>query len=217
MKKHIELPKEVKEYCIGFFLGDGYLFKIKNGNNCSLKIGHGLKQENYLIWKHKLLNNLSREIKYTRIDDKRRNKVYHIKSFETRTHKFFTRYWELLYHKGKKKLPERILKQMTLITLAAWIMDDGCLSENNKKRRTTNWNYTLATHCFSVIEIQLLLRYLEEKFGLEGKMHRDRDKFKLWFNTTNSIKLANLIKPYVPECMEYKVKPILERYIVRGE
>mgnify|MGYP001571042079 CR=1 FL=1 len=76
-------------------------------------------------------------------------------------------------------------------------MDDGSLNRNR---------IDISTYSFIESEINLLLRVLDKNFGLNGNYYRDRDKgYRMYFNTKETEKLIEIIKPYVIDSMKYKI------------
>ena len=64
----------------------------------------------------------------------------------------------------------------------------------------------ISTYSFTENEVQLLQRVFEENFGLVANYYRDRDKgYRMYFKIGETKKLASLIKPYIVDCLKYKI------------
>src|SRR3990167_1854459 len=112
-----------KQILLGSLLGDGGITKITRGNYIGYcyKEAHSRKQEEYLLWKNKILGfNYSNKDKYGKVW------IY-------RTNKIFEEYYHLFYRKNKKYkiIDSKILNNLNVIGLSIWFMDDGHYSYSN--------------------------------------------------------------------------------------
>jgi len=82
------------------------------------------------------------------------------------------------------------------LTLAIWFMDDGA-----QNRKSVYFN----TQQFCCDEQQLLLRSLKRQFGLEGNLNRDKSYFRIRLYEESAQRLKFLIRPFMPEFMQYKL------------
>lgn len=72
----------------------------------------------------------------------------------------FNYYRDLFYPEGKKIIPKNINNLLTARSLAYWIMDDGGQDPG----------FILNTQSFTKEEVELLIKVLDEKFGLRGNL-----------------------------------------------
>ena len=86
--------------------------------------------------------------------------------------------------------------------LAFWFMDDGYTRIRQGGRRPLA---EIATNAFSDGDLQVLILALQ-RLGLPAKASRSR----LYFNVPTTERLSELIAPYVPASMRYKLHPDVE-------
>lgn len=107
--------------------------------------------------------------------------------------------------KFTKILPLNIGELLTPIGLAMWAMGDGYWDTSNK-------TLVLCTDNFTLIEVELLIKVLEENFNLKATVMRRIKKNKelcwrirLSSKSENISKLRSLIQPYFIPSMLYKL------------
>lgn len=190
-----------REVINGCLLGDGRLECRSEEGDARLRIHHGHKQKDFVFWKYELLKNLvscpPRKIVCWRNPEN--NKRYFSWYFHTLTLKQFREYYQAFYQNKRKKLPEKISEILTPISLAAWIMDDGCLSQNS---------IILNTHNFSLTENRVLQKVFKKKFNFNSGINRDRNKWRLRISKNDFQRLKKLIEPYIIPSMRYKIVPV---------
>lgn len=112
-------------------------------------------------------------------------------------HPTITTFHKRFYRDGLKIVPKDIGKDLDALALAVWIMDDGSLSKNK---------IDISTYSFTEKEVQLLQRVFKENFGLIANYYRDRNKgYRMYFKISETKKLISLIKPYIVDCLKYKI------------
>ena len=195
------------EVVLGSLLGDGCLAAPvrKDSESARFRMGHGVKQAEYLDWKISLLEN-----------------VAHSRSVNERGDVFvdFTPLAELYELRsavylgdGKKFLSEDYVKALTPLALAIWFMDDGSFTVRSKglQRRTIGGSGRVEICVEAMSEgSRLRLRdYLHDEYGLDVRLRRagKAGKSVLVFSTAASEKFQNLIAPYVHPSMAYKLLP----------
>lgn len=108
---------------------------------------------------------------------------------------------------GHKRFPVELIDLVTPITLAFWYMDDGSLNHTSAQQ-----DRMLISVCGfdedSCKNLQLALR----KFDIESTLTVQTGYRYLYINWSNTLKLSELIAPYVPNSMKYKL-PDPYRYI----
>jgi len=206
-------PKKLNSIIIGSYLGDGCIPKeqTKNSNNY-LKIQHSIKQIEYATWKSDLFEGFA--TKPIIINRMFKNKPYTCVAFQTKVHPFCTRLRKL-YKDGKKTLNLSTLSYLDELGLAIWYMDDGSIVRNRYKRADGTKGHLkfrgikIATCSFSDTEIELLRNVLKHKWDLDFKVYYSRNSEKLYpvisIFGDDARRFIEIIKPYVPDCMKYKI------------
>lgn len=127
--------------------------------------------------------------------DKRTGKIYETWRGNSKAHPVFTNIYNELYINNVKKLTKFFLGTITHpIALAYWFMDDGTLRG------------TLATHCFSLEENELLVDWMSEYWGINCTIQKELTKYKLYITAKSRFKFEKLIYPYMVKSMYYKLK-----------
>jgi hypothetical protein len=195
--KETPLTQEQKDLIVGSTLGDGSIILSGRKITPYFKIAHCEKQKDYLYWKKEILGNLVNNV--SKNIDKRGNSIMY--GFHTISHKDLNPIRKMFYENNKKVITENIIDYISPLGLAAWFMDDGSKTRSN--------NYRLSTDGFSEAENYILKEMLEKKFGVLVKVceytRHDKKFYYLSINKENSIKMTQEIKPYVVDCMKYKL------------
>lgn len=188
------ISKKQYQSILGMVLGDGCLSKTKN--LARLRFSQGYKQLDYLNYKLSILDNMyfrkNATIGKSGYCD---NVVY---SAATQSSVDFLDLYNKVYINGTKKV-YNIIKEIDEISLAFWIMDDGCLQNNHY--------YELSTHSFTKEENELIIKILKEKFDISANIRFDKriNKYFLYITTDSSRTLSSLISPYICNSMQYKL------------
>ena len=192
-----------REIIRGSLLGDGNLSRtrLKESLGVRFRLGHGLRQKKYLLWKTEFLKNIPHS------------------TFETKKAVFsdFTPLVELhpmrtsMYRDKHKYLSPEFLAAITPLSLAIWYQDDGCLTIRNKagsKGRIGICVQAIASE--SRVELQ---RLLKDRFDIEARLHLvgARKQATLSFDQRNTEKFVQLIRFYVHPSMRYKMLPQYRR------
>jgi hypothetical protein len=181
------LSKVQKSLITGSLLGDGYM---RCKTNAHLQVTHSIEQKLYVDWKYVHL----RDYVITPPKTYKGNGKRVGYRFFTRSLTQFTRFYRHHYVKGVKISPEDLY--LDPFTLAVWFMDDG-----SKSRRSLYLN----TQQFKNKEQLLLKRVLKRDLGLEAKLDRDKEYYRLRFVLSESLRLVGLIKTLVIPSLQYKL------------
>lgn len=202
-KASLALSEKQRELLVGSLLGDGTMRLGKGARNTNLKIEQGLKQKDYVFWKYEVLKPfvLTEPRMSYRYDT---NKEKYSKSwwFRTVRHPLLTEVFNLFYvgdgyRSGRKIVPNAIQNDLTPLTLAVWIMDDGSYSRGV---------LDISTYSFRLSEIELLQRAISNRYNIHFRLHSDRDKgYRMYCNKTETNALINVIIPYIIPSMMYKI------------
>jgi pterin-4a-carbinolamine dehydratase len=95
------------------------------------------------------------------------------------------------------------------LSLSVWICDDGSLHEKVDGQRIY-YSYRIHTESFTISEVDRLRKLLLDKYNIEStKCQRENcSGYVINISKQDSVhKLSELISPYVPKSLRYKVKP----------
>lgn len=210
---------KIYSFLLGSYLGDGSVLKPQTKNsNCYLRIQHSIKQKDYIDWKYNLFKDfisspltIHRKIKDTE---------YICVTVQTKVHPFCTRLRKLykfnkINNRFEKTINESILSYLNEFGLAIWYMDDGSIVRrkhnliNGTKSGYRFRGIKIATCSFSEEEIQMLLNLFKRKWNLNLKVYYSKKQEKLYpileIHGAEAKRFIEIIKPYVPECMKYKI------------
>jgi len=195
----ILISQREHDLIIGSLMGDSSI-RQREMNSC-FRFSHSIKQKEYCSFKKSILKQF-RISEFREVKRRIKNHYIHAIDFSTRTHPVFNYYRKLFYKKNRKIINKDILKQLNPQSLAYWICDDG--SYNNKQRYIV-----LCTNSYSLEEHELMREFFNKKFGLNPTIgFRDGKYYYLRFKKEDSENLIKIIKPFILECMKYKIGEI---------
>lgn len=191
---------------LGSLLGDGSISPNRRGRSgVRFRLGHGARQADYLDWKVSLLGNLGHTIttnaKGARFADFTPLAELH-------------ELWQAVYlGDGKKHLSWDYLKALTPLALAIWYLDDGTFTLRSKgvqeRTRGGTGRIEICVEAMSQGSRERLASYLRDTHDLDVKLirrGRHQNAF-LMFTTAATAKFQEIVAPYVPASMEYKLLP----------
>jgi len=200
-KKTLKLSDLQKEVLIGLLMGDGHL-ESRDGRIYRLKIEHSYLQKEYVDW----LYDIFKEWVLTPPQEKIQSLSgvqYKKFWFSTVSYGAFRFYGQQFYREKKKILPKLIHKWLSPLAIAVWFMDDGSIKSNRHRALILN------TQSFSISELQRLIRFLKEKYGIEMKPRKQSRKsieiYQLITVGDTVEKLVQVIEPYILPSMRYKL------------
>jgi hypothetical protein len=138
----------------------------------------------------------------------------------TRSCRYARKLRDIFYGTGEKKITRKILNKLNPLGLALWYCDDGNLSIVLRKERCKPgkpnqylFQGRMWTCSFSYEEHLLIQKYFEEELKLRVVIQKCKRKWKgevleyyyLRFPSNEFKKFSEIIKPYVPKCMQYKI------------
>lgn len=192
-----------EQLIIGSLLGDAGLCMHKNAKNAYLYEHHGIKQRDYLNYKHSLLAEFCNSPPRTsRQFNKQYGKWYESVLLRTRCLERFTGLWKKWYRNGRKIVPTDELEKLDPFGLSIWFSDDG-------GRRCAT--LLIATCAFSVEENETLRNFLHRKFDLLADIKKAKSNPELVFSKSSMRQLAAIIDPYLHETMRYKTQNLPQR------
>ena len=116
-----------------------------------------------------------------------------------KTHPVFNYYRKLFYKNNFKAICQDLLEHLNSRSLAIWTCDDGSFSKKQGY-------IILCTNSFNFEEHKLMKEFFNKRFGLTPTIgFRDKKYYYLRFNKEDSRKLIEIVRPFVPDCMKYKI------------
>ena len=190
------------EVVLGGLMGDGALSPTRSGHGARFRWEHGAKQEAYSDWKASLFENVG-----VSRSTNAKGAVFH----DLRPLPELAELRQAVYIDGKKVLSEEYLKQLTPLSLAIWYMDDGGFTIRSKglQARTAGGSGR-SEICVEAMEAgsrQRLVSYLEDTWGIAGRLVERGGNAIVQFPTAETAKLHALLAPFVHPSMEHKLLP----------
>ena len=215
-------------------IGDGSLdVKRCTGNvNARLKINHGVKQKDYLLWKRDLLTASGLKTWYGEIQNTvnpHTGKKGTLCWLESGADPVLTVLRDLLYPKSEGFKPG-VLEDFDALHLAIIFMDDGCKQvnkkvtswENGKRKRVdvdpyiASFNFALQSHGFS--GAHQFCDWLRWKFGIHAAVWKQAGQPKVAvYRNEEKEKFRSLIAPYVHSCVAYKLDGTFHAHMTHRE
>lgn len=184
--KQLTLTPQEIEAVVACLIGDGTLCKSGNGKYYRLRVEHTALHKEYVEWKHTLLKRLCiSPIQYIPSNDS-----YKVGTVGHPTIKNLRKAW---YSSNVKQVSLDF--RLTPLILAIWFMDDG--TRHNK-------TVDISVHNFSESSIQILRNELS-RYQIETTVNSDSKGNRLYIRTKGYPNFKRLVKPYIIECMAYKL------------
>jgi uracil-DNA glycosylase len=184
-----------RDVVCGTLLGDSCLQVASS----SLTMSHAQRQGEYARLKAELLVELQPDVHERQVAAVvGGEKAYPVVHVRTLAHRALRTIREDFY-RPKKVVPPWLATELNSRMLAFWFMDDGYTRIRGGGRRPLA---EIATNAFSDADLQVLISGLA-RLGLPAKASRSR----LYFDTHATERLSELIAPYVPPSMRYKLHP----------
>lgn len=180
-----------KSVIIGTILGDGYLRKLKGRRNAFLEINHSFREKEYVDWKYQALKDVAGSPPRIRKGNGKRIAY----RFYTKQLPELTQFLDMFYRKGKKRIPENF--EIDPLALAVWFMDDGS--------KCSDSNIYLNTQRFILEDQKRILRVLG-KLGLEARLNRDKNYWRVRIVSSSIQRLVELISRHIVPSMKYKIE-----------
>lgn len=182
---------------LGSCLGDGTL--SKPSGSCRFSVFHAKKHTGYIDYKSKLLgflkNQITNDVRDKITPNGTEYKNHEMKKLWTECCIQLSKFRDLVYPNGKKRVSEEWLSYVDELGLAMWYMDDGSIISDR-------CGY-IAVHKF-IKDYKIIVNWLEEKFQINTRLTTGK---RLYFDSVAFDKLSKIIAAYVPECMKYKILP----------
>lgn len=193
-----EADHDVISSLIGSLLGLGHAEKRSNATRFHIHVKS--KNAEYIFWLHKFFYSRgycqSNKLKVSKTISKN-NTVYYSIKFRTFSFSSLNYLYDAFYDTQKKKIiPTNISSLLTKKAFAIWFMDHGGKSGNC---------ITISTESFTYSQMCLLQKAIFEKFSLKCTIQKHKDKHVLYFAKNDIPAFSDLLKPYLLDCMLYKL------------
>ncbi len=197
MDNKLKITSRQKQIIIGKLLGDGHLETV-NGKTYRLKIEHSYKQNEYVDFLYKELNNLASgwpKIKLQKLN----NQIY--KKYWFNTHYSGSlRFYAQQFYLGKKKIVPKIIKRwLTPLCFAIWFMDDGSIKSKECQGKLIN------TQSFSDRDLEKLQKAIESNFNIRTKLRKQKEGKQIYIPASEVGKLRDIIKKDILPSLQYKL------------
>jgi recombination protein RecA len=195
------LSDQQRQLVLGGLMGDGAI-SPKRGNShgpgikSRFRFGHGPKQDAYAQWKADLLEGVPLSI------SKHSQGSLMV---ETTPMPDLDALREAVYIGGKKVFSWDYLKELTPLALAIWYLDDG--SFTSRRKDGSAGRSDICVEAMEPGSRRRLVAVLKETYGLSCKLVDRAGKAVVVFDRDGTEALHDLVAPYVPDCMSYKLLP----------
>lgn len=196
----MNITKRQRDILVGTILGDGYLQKT-GLRNARLRLEHGGKQKEYLLWKGKQFPRLfsTKPMRVERIHPKTK-RTYIYWRWQSNASPELGKWQAIFYANGTKHIPTLLKKVLrSPLSLAVWYMDDGYYSSVQK-------HSFIYLGCVSRSEANIAREAIANNFKIEARVYDKKEKgFALFFPVKETIELHALIREHVIPSMNYKL------------
>lgn len=179
--KPVDLSSTQRDFLYGALLGDGCLFKSKNGANSCFSYTSKSKHHVEFVMRNFEKMLLNAGIYYTEYTDKRTQKTYSRYTARTVTSPTFEDERVRWYNEQRKIVPKDLILNPTICLV--WFIGDGCLS-NGRYGQVLQ----LSTDCFSLEEVKFLCEQLADfearpvRYGEIHRIHIPRHRIKAFLD-----------------------------------
>lgn len=198
--------EEIISMLVGNILGDAWGEKRWNSTRFHIHMGSSDNCVEYLRWihlqyaKHGYCSNTAPTLRPQ--SPAKNGKVYYSQKIRTFSYKTFNWLYDAFYKKCPltnrivKTIPEFIGDLLTPKAMAFWYMDDGSYSSSG---------FLFSTNSFSEEDVDRLRDAMHKRYGINATKQYQQNQFRIYVVKKDAAILANIIKPYVIDCMRYKL------------
>lgn len=195
------LTPQQEEIIIGSLLGDGNIKKF-NEQTAYFREEHGPKQSSYVSWLARELGDITSNVV---TETSRGNAIV-----ETKHLLRIGDLHGLFYPNQKKIAPEFLVEQITPRMIALWYCGDGSMQAGTSPWKDKIYarkpRASLYTNAFSSQpESRDRINRMFSRFKIQPTWRKCGDDKVLQFSVAESRKFFELIAPFVPSMMEYKL------------
>jgi recombination protein RecA len=183
----------------GSLLGDGQIRfgdgKSKTSEKGRLRLGHGIKQKDYLAWKCKLLG-------------MPKPKVYGVRGCysDSVSTAEMQRYKAVTKHHALYKIPAEFIAKIDALVATIWFLDDGTYVASHGGLKYGSGRYVIYATKLPEYNKQEIINHFA-KIGMGRPTSFDKG-FK-WDGKQAQL-FGEAIAKYVPTCMQYKLNRLLK-------
>lgn len=186
---------DILSILFGSLLGDAHAERLNNGG-VRFIFKQSIIHKEYLFYLYTLLNNSG----YVNNNFPSMSVSKYGISYSFKTYSYSNLLWlyKSFYNNKIKVLPnyDLLFYFLTPLALAIWIMDDGTRHSNGIR---------IATHCFTLKEVELLRDILINKYNFIVSIHKNNNKHIIYISSKSLNSLKLLVKPYFHSSMLYKL------------
>lgn len=204
--------QQQKDLIFGTLLGDGNLQTENGGRTWRYRALHKLEHKDYLFHKYEILELLCSSAPiYEEVLDTRTNNRYKRYYFNTKQNASLNFFANLFYKydsvkdKWVKDVPLKVEKFLTPAALAYFYMDDGALKWQGHSNAMR-----ICTESFTLEGVTRIQKALNNLYNVETTLTKKVLKdgsigYRIAIPESSSPKFREVIKPYLVDCMKYKV------------
>jgi hypothetical protein len=199
------MNSNIKNILIGCLLGDAHIGKYGD-DKAFITFEQTIKHKDYIMFIYQNLKdngiNLY-DIKYYTRNDYRYNSINNSIYFKTYNLELLKPFANMFLSENNNKIvPLDIECHLNPISLAYWICDDGQLVKNG--------GITLCTDNYTLVEVELLIKALINKFNMKCTIHykkskTDRIYYRIYISKSSLNNIKSLIVPYIHKSFLYKI------------
>lgn len=193
------MSERQKAIVLGIILGDGYL-QPTGVNNARLRLEHGVKQKDYILWKVRQLPEVfSGSVKYLTRVHPLTHRTYEYYRHQSATNSYLGKLRKLFYPNAKKIIPSKLIQLLkSPLSLAVWYMDDGYYYQRDKCAYLYLGNVTRE-------EAEIVRKLLNINFQIQTKVLNKKRGYAIYFSRLEALKLKQVIKDYLLPSFNYKI------------
>ena len=204
------------EVIAGAAIGDGHIALTGSQMRARLSITQGVEQKDYLDYKVRLLGDLVQSPPQFQLSPKSFSTKGTFRAATLSCSQIAELHRELYGANRRKRVSRQYLDRITPLGLALWYLDDGSLvTQDNQYKRKKDGGVShypatrsmLSVYGFGVEESQLVVDWLNDKWGIEGGVTATAKGPAIWLTLDGTERLHELIAPYVPPAIDYKLLP----------
>lgn len=209
------ITQQQMEVITGAALGDGHIALTTSKMRGRLSISQGLAQKDYLEYKTQLLGDLVQTppVYQLLFGSFSKKGIYRVATLSCPQ---MAELHRCLYDEmGRKGVTNSYLDRLTPLGLAIWYLDDGSLlkySHKYKKQDGSISNYPVARSVFSTQGLnmesaEIIKKWFWDKWGIQAGVSYTSKGPVIWLTLAGTKQLHEIISPYVPPSMNYKLLP----------
>lgn len=205
------VSEEVKQIILGGLLGDSSIQQNRGFSSKGFSFCHSIKQKGYFNFKKILLGNLFNQYKSSISGFSNKELLRGGSIMCPSISDFITNYCIV---NNKKRVTKKWVDRMNPLAIAIWYMDDGSCSFPKTQRGRA----VFSCNSYNKEESKILSEKLLN-FGIENKLFFRRNKKNglkeypnLELSANGTERLFNIILPYIPKSMKYKIHSKYKNY-----